>query len=70
MMRGNTVLTQLIKMELMAARRDSVTKSPRKEATGGAMLSEGLWSERENNCHRGTNRGHGRIGDRVRRENT
>lgn len=46
-MRGNTVLTQLMRMEHMVPRKESVTRSPRKDATGGAILSKNVWSDRE-----------------------
>lgn len=45
MIRGNAVLIQFINTELMAPRRDKVTRSPRKDATGGAMLSEEVRSD-------------------------
>lgn len=39
-MRGMGVLTTLIRMEEIAPRRLSVTKSPRHDAIGGAILSK------------------------------
>lgn len=39
MIRGNRVLTRLTKTELITPRMDNVTKSPRKDAIGGAILS-------------------------------
>jgi hypothetical protein len=38
-MKGNGVWMKLMRMAETAPRRQSVTRSPRQEATGGAMLS-------------------------------
>ena len=40
---GNGVLTKLIKAEETVPSKDSVTKSPRHDATGGAILSTRTW---------------------------
>ena len=65
MIRGNAVLTQLIKTELMAPRRDRVTKSPRKDATGGAMLSEDGGQIARRDWEGDTNQGRAHNDDRA-----
>jgi hypothetical protein len=50
-MRGMGVLTTLISMEEMTPRRLSVTKSPRHDAIGGAILSS---TQDNQKAHEGT----------------
>lgn len=64
-MKGSHVLTNTTRMAETNANRESVTRSPRALATGGAMLSAVDMSSGTQNAIKATYRGQDRNADRV-----